>query len=547
MPTEARFQPGNFIAHLNKCGFRRRRPVVNTDNFEIHTLDLTPLKLNVSQFVPCLIPKKLTSKDWITIDILEPLLPLVEKEAKELKAPRALAAILAVGGKLSSDPRIVELFSQANVAIIDRTTIEAVTASEDLAVKSRLLGVRLSNFIERAALSPYVAGRPAVGPSFFGRSTVIKRILPGNSNWTIIGNRRIGKTSLLKEIKERLELQHENRIRTVEIYGHACKSTWEVAYHILLGLKEHKAANEVKTDPFNALLLPSRVHKIPDSDNQPVAIFIDELDYILDFDAQQDYEVLHLLRDTFEHPDCRIFLAGFRRVMKAKNSQTNPLFNFTNAEELHLLTREECQQMISLPLTNLGIELNNSDLPAMIYRETGGHPELIQVHCATLIRLYDAKGRIPDGAELLKEVFNDADYRRKVQGAFLANTNAVEQLLCYLLIAEADKTEHAADYEFGIQDVDRVLKSVEVNLDLQKLCAMITNLKVSGYIAPLPGRREHYRFSAPQLVGYFLTMDLDFCIAKAQETVQAIGDIDLVLWADPDPDESDTELTWAAN
>lgn len=541
MPAEARFQPGNFIAHLNKCGFRRRRPVITTDDFEIHPLDLTPLKLNVTHFVPFLIPKRLARQDWVTADMLEPLLQLAEKEAQGVQRP---AAVLAIGGKLSSDPRLAEHIGQANIAVLDRTTIEAVTATEDMAVKARLLGARLAHFIGHAMLSPYVAGRPALGPNFFGRSTVIKRILPGNSNWTIIGNRRIGKTSLLKEIKERLELQHEN-IRTVEIYGPKCKSTMEVAYEILFGLKEHKAANEVKTDAFNARHLPNRVHKIADTDNHPVAVFIDELDYILDFDAQQGYEVLHLLRDTFEHPACRIFLAGFRRVMQAKLALANPLFNFTNAEELHLLTREECQEMITLPLTNLGIGLNNSDLPATIYRETGGHPELIQVHCTALIRLYAAKGRIPDGAELLKEVFGDPDYKRKVLGAFLANTNAYEQLLCYLLIAEADKIERPSDYEFGMQDVDRALKSVEINLDLQHLSAMITNLKVSGIIAPLSGRREQYRFSAPQLVGYCLSMNLDFCIAKAQEAVQANGDVDFALWTTPEG--SDDDLNRAAD
>lgn len=51
--------PKAFIQHLIHEGFLRHRIPNTFDDFEVHELDLTPLKLNVSIFVPFIVPKQL--------------------------------------------------------------------------------------------------------------------------------------------------------------------------------------------------------------------------------------------------------------------------------------------------------------------------------------------------------------------------------------------------------------------------------------------------------------------------------------------------------
>src|SRR5262245_37486787 len=51
--------------------------------------------------------------------------------------------------------------------------------------------------------NPYTVGGPVRGPHFYGRTALIHAILDGNDRavW-VVGNRRIGKTSLLRRMEE---------------------------------------------------------------------------------------------------------------------------------------------------------------------------------------------------------------------------------------------------------------------------------------------------------------------------------------------------------
>ncbi|MDT5062664.1 MAG: hypothetical protein QOH63_3123 [Acidobacteriota bacterium] len=525
--------PGTFISHLQKCGFKKHGPVTNVNDFEVHNLDLTSLKLDMGLLTPLLTSKQLASRAVVTSDHLGPLLPELEVVAQSL--PNKFV-VLVVGGKLLQiEKGIIEDLGLNGIAIIDRTAIDAVCAANE-PIKSTLLSAALVRFLGRESLSPYVSGRPAIGGRFFGRSSVLKRVLPSKVSLTIVGNRRIGKTSLLKEIKERLKLQN---VRTAEVYGATCGSTKDVVYKILQGLDLFRDAQHILSDQQPVKNLPSYVQNILDTERRSVAVFIDELDHILDFDVKQNYEVLHLLRSTFDgHDSCRIFLAGFRKVMELKQSVNAPLFNFTTIVELPLFTREETSEMVKRPLMHLGIDVSNTGLPEAIYKDTGGHPELIQIHCAEIVRFMETRGRVPSGEDLLANVFNTEEYKQKVLGTFLANTNPYEELLCYLLMEDAERIGQADQYEFGTQDVDRVLNFTKINLGIREINDIITNLKVSGVIALVTGRMDKYRFSSPQLVNYCVSLKLEFCIKKTLERIKDCPEKIRTLYSEPE--EADT-------
>lgn len=523
--------PGTFISHLQqKCGFKKHGPVTNFNDFEIHNLDLTSLKLDVGLLTPLLVSKQLANRAIVTSEHLRPMLPDLENVAQSLTNK---FVVLIVGGKLLRlDERIVKDLGLSGIAIIDRATIETVCSTTSEPAKSVLLGAALVRFLGRESLSPYVSGRPAVGGRFFGRSSVLKRVLPSKVSVTIVGNRRIGKTSLLKEIKERLKLQN---VRTAEVYGATCGSTKDVVYKILQGLDLFREARHILSEEQPVKNLPSYVHNIPDTDKRSVAIFIDELDHILDFDVKQNYEVMHLLRSTFDgHESCRIFLAGFRKVMELKQSVNAPPFNFTKLVELPLFTREETSEMVNRPLSHLGIDVSSTGLPEAIYRDTGGHPELIQIHCAEIVRFMETHGRVPSGEDLLANVFNTEEYKQKVLGTFLANTNPHEELLCYLLMENAERMGQAEQYEFGPQEVDKVLNKKKINLGIREINDIITNLKVSGVIALVAGRMDKYRFSSPQLVNYCVSLKLEFCIKKTLERLKDCPEEIRSLYSEPE-------------
>jgi len=506
---------GTFIQHLINQGFSRHRPVAHFDDFEVSELDLTRLKLNVGWFVPFIVPRHLASADDITSTQISKFWRDVERH---LRGHQKIKIIVVDGyAHLSEhDPSRVE-FEEKGVVIWDKRVMRTITHVDDPHAKFKLISKGLLDVVGRGPLSPYVSGRPALGGRFFGRSTHLRHILSSESNCTILGNRRIGKTSLLKEIKERLKLRG---YRTAEVYGATVRSNVDFVTQLLNELGEYRNAQQVVKNKYHATSLPRWIKHIATKD--PVAVFVDELDHILELDAQQGHVLTHMLREIFEsNAHCRIFFAGFRRVMSERQNLGSPLFNFTRPIELQGFSREETYEMVVKPLSHLGIDVEHSDLPTHIYLTTAGQPEHIQIFCAELISFYEENNRIPQAEDLVRRVMDSTEYKQKVRGAFLSNTNSYEELLCYLLIAEAESSGQHQWYEFGPLDVNRVLKTVGKVIPLRDIMSLSANLMVSGIIQRVPGDSiDRYRFSSPLLMEYLSNLDLNFCIEKALEKIQ---------------------------
>ena len=132
--------------------------------------------------------------------------------------------------------------------------------------------------------------------------------------------------------------------------------------------------------------LSAHISYLPEVQNQDVALFIDEVDSILEFDEAQNYELLELLRASFQHERCRVFFTGFRRVMEAIRNLGTPLYNFTIPSGDRTQPVRDARHIIG-PMSRLGIDVS-ADLPAAILQETGGHPELIQMFCSEVVNFY---------------------------------------------------------------------------------------------------------------------------------------------------------------
>ena len=184
--------------------------------------------------------------------------------------------------------------------------------------------------LERDLLSPYIPGRIATGGhGFFGRANVLNpSVISGKSggNFTFVGNRRIGKTSLLREIKRRLVLNDE-RLRTVDVYGNNCHTTYDAVKTILESVRPD-LASRMAHDSSVVDSFPSHLGALPDN----VVIFVDELDAILEFDARQGYQLLNLLckGGVRERPLPGVLCWISTSNARAKKNLDTPLHNFTS-------------------------------------------------------------------------------------------------------------------------------------------------------------------------------------------------------------------------
>jgi hypothetical protein len=527
--------PAAFIKHLSeKRDIPQHRAMANVGNFEVYSLDLTALKLNVNYFTPFIISTSLSGSAHkiVAAAQIEALLPELHEQVR--RTTQAPFVVLVVGGKVEPESDdLIQRCRARSVAVLSRHSIKATFNAPDRDAAWSALALPLVKYLGGQQLSPYLPGRPAFGGRFFGRAEALSRAISGKlgSNLTIMGNRRIGKTSLLREIKGRMGRDNA-RLRTADIYGNNFNSAHEVVKELLEHLRP-ELARKLSSEPDLVDNLPAHISFIPEKLNEDVAVFIDELDHILEFDAADNYRLINLLRATFEHERCRIFFAGFRRVIDAKSRLDTPLYNFTYPVSLTSLTRNETFEMIVGPLSRLGISLP-PQLPEAIMRETSGHPELIQMFCAKVVAYYTSHGRGPNVNELIGEIVEDDVFRQTVYSTFLKNTNLPERLLSYGLIARASGSPGGVTpYVFSLKDCDAVMKEAGMELSLRDLDTLAENLRIGGVIGTIPGQARRFKFAVPRLAEYCMAEDLEFAIRKTKEELATQpGPISLVIEPD---------------
>jgi len=506
-----------FVRHLRERGFKSHRlasPVLADEEFDVQYLDLTTLKIRAGIFTPFLTLRRVSNRTDLTRD---QYMSLIDRSAAffEHQIDSNFVVLLADGESNEQDDELKVHAAAANVAVLDRRAMDAIMDAHKGRAKERALGTALAESLGRLKLSPYVIGKHATGSRFFGRRTHIHKLLPGRwgGGCTIVGNRRIGKTSLLKEVQRRMMAEDQNLLVADIDGGSEFRNTYEVLAAIMKGLQPEAPLLRDR-EPDLIRKFPSLIRQL--AAEKSIAVFIDELDGLLIFDAEHNYELLDTLREAFGHDRCHIFFAGFRITMEAKANKKCPLHNFGPLVALGPLTREETVEMITKPSANLGIAISQSDLIRAIYRETAGHPELVQYCGSELIQYYEEKGQLPDATTLLTRVFEDKGFEQAVFGPFLQNSTARERLACYLLIANADsRNVNLESYEFGMATIDGLLQEQNVVMNEHDLHTLVSNLRVGGITTPVEGKQHEYRFNVPQFARYCSSIDLTFLTRKA--------------------------------
>src|SRR5882672_4065537 len=512
-----------FVKNLKENGFRSRRQPTSDDEFDVHYFDLTPLKIRSGIYTPFLVLRRASHGD-ISLDHYH---SIIEKAADFFAhQSNSNFVVLLAGGQLTRQEEELRAHAAAsNVAILERRIMDAIATAQKGRPKERALGTALGEVLGRLKLSPYVIGKHAIGSRFFGRRTQINKLMSGRQGGgcTIVGNRRIGKTSLLKEVQSRMRADDPSTL-VADIYGGAkFQNTHEVLSAIVRGLQPDARLlqdNTPNREPNLIRNFSSYIHSLADRDGKSIAVFIDELDGLLTWDSEQNYRLLDILREAFDHERCHIYFAGFRITMEAKANKLCPLHNFGRLVQVGPLSREETVEMITRPTENLGMDLSDSDLTGAIYSETAGQPELIQYCGAELIHYFIEKGQVPDATTLLTRVAEDRGYEQAIFGSFLQNSTARERLACYLLIAHAEHLSAPLDsYEFGMATIDSLLQKHKVSMDEHDLYTLISNLQVGGFTTPVEGKQHEYRFSVPQFARYCMNLDLKFLTGKALHEV----------------------------
>jgi hypothetical protein len=271
-----------------------------------------------------------------------------------------------------------------DLIVLSHEDILALLSARELA--ARLVACILDQ-VDLTIVSPFVTKGPVPDRMFFGRDQEIKTItqaLP-RTDFALVGNRKIGKTSLLQRIKRILEGSETCVPIPLNFQAVRDDSTLFDTLAQEAGFAAASADPRAFSD-FVAHLRQQRPGRMP-------VLLIDEVDDLLAFDAERGYTLSAVWRTLALDGACRFVFIGSRILARALRDAGSPFFNFPQEIRLGFLTPDKARAVVSGPMDDLGIELKpRKALLDTILDLSSCHPNLVQYICAQLIERISSRG-----------------------------------------------------------------------------------------------------------------------------------------------------------
>jgi serine/threonine-protein kinase len=265
-----------------------------------------------------------------------------------------------------------------------------------------------------SAYNLYDQREPVTGERFFGRADLLRdldrKLAQGSGHVGLFGLRRIGKTSLLLELKERLRKRSDvvpiflDLERSLAV-GHVAFRLGDELAQVLEARSELSARGARR-----ALHLPEDWREVPtetllsnigDSlkslleagalSASRLVLILDEAEIILpsvDEPRENAVDLLRVLRGVAQETgQLTIVLAGVNASPSESpllGVEDNPLFGLLSVEYLGPLTERECAEMVRLVGRKMQVRWDEAPLTSLT-REVGAHPLLARLAASDIV------------------------------------------------------------------------------------------------------------------------------------------------------------------
>lgn len=245
--------------------------------------------------------------------------------------------------------------------------------------------------------NPYIVGNPVTGDEFFGREDVLQQALntfrtPGLSAVVIYGQRRIGKTSILLELKRRLT-DEGTPIVYLDLMDMAGKPFGQLLKRLAREIaKELNLPSELATQEFDDEGTSFQHNFLPQAyqaikKDQRIVLLFDEFD-VLDIlqreklpDAIAANRFFPTLREWMREESKLVF--GFALGREINDLDTDFLATFKGGLTIRVsvLEREATKHLILKPIKNSSRIKYADSAVDRIYNLAHGHPYFTQLLC----------------------------------------------------------------------------------------------------------------------------------------------------------------------
>ena len=243
------------------------------------------------------------------------------------------------------------------------------------------------------ARNPYVAGSWVRGENFFGRGSLVRQILDGerDSLW-VVGARRLGKTSLLKELEYRVLQNPQTPYAPLYWDLQGSGDARGLADSLLESVEDSdpfRRATDVEIDQLEGLTVPDMLTTLARrtvKSGWRMLLLVDEAEELLTVAEQAPVVLARLRRILQKGPDLRSVLTSTKRLAmidETTSFATSPfLQGFIPPVYLTPLTPEETGELLARGNFT-------GDERATIIDRTGCNPFLVQLIASRLFESRD--------------------------------------------------------------------------------------------------------------------------------------------------------------
>jgi hypothetical protein len=426
---------------------------------ELYSIDLSDWKLSLTDMTPCI-----RVHDWGLAGKSAEELVLQWRQFSQEGIGGQWLTLVLMDGQRNDIREYASILSDPRFLIIDAKDQADLLAAPSM--EAKLLSMVRSS-IPLTMLAPYQFGGAVTGSRFFNRMAEVERILRHpDSNFAIIGIRRIGKTSLLREIRRRFLDSGEPESRLVWRDCSTTKTPEAFITEVVRCLNPRILSRLERVGPL-ALDMSDFLQRMAKEHHGRITLMLDEVDSLLDYPRQR-YDLPTLFRSWINSGSCRLLVCGFSKLMAELSDRSSPYHMLFEPLLLGPFGERSTRELIMQPMLRLGISIpNEAELVSRIHGDHSGHPALLQFCCNELIQHMEEKDPKSLDVDSLSVIYGSRQYKQQIINVFRDNTMSQDKLMVYALLNYfSDKLEFSqgdmlsalqrCDCPNSIEEIDRI-------------------------------------------------------------------------------------------
>jgi AAA domain len=352
-------------------------------------------------------------------------------------------------------------------------------------------------------LSPYSPNTPVNGWRFFGRKKEIRDIIESRSNYFVIGARRIGKTSLLQEIRRQLKKKGENVYWIECQYAEKIQDVMDEIAKNLSYRDYHQIQHTGKNVDFNFL---TTVLKRLKGDQRNLVLIFDEIGNVIAKNFGNDsWRFIGALREISHNSEVRIVASAFQEIIhKQMSNPEGPFVNFGTNIKINSFTNDEIEDLLISPLNFWGKLRGKKDLANKIRKNFGAHPLILQYLGKRVFELLikDEEKFIDDAIDEFFIGLNLSYFEAAVTDIYF-KIGYLERYLFLRFCVDIDSAnKEIATEEIKQNGLKTILDNIGIESDLDSRMSLLERLSLRGLLAQDISNKSIYKIDCPVVYSY---------------------------------------------